>query len=218
MPTRTLPNAAWRLGFARSTVSPRQRADRPASGCATRPSACFTGVQGDRAAPPRAPAARSRRPSSLSKPARQPADPARDLFDLAPDDEQQMLRESVRDFALAESAPGRRRRPTRLRRPAELLAQANELGLTMVGVPEELGGAVHERSAVDHRADVPRRWPTETWGSRSPAWRRPRSPPRSACGATPTSRPPTCPRSSARTFRPRRWRCWSRGRCSIRSR
>ncbi|MBV9366813.1 MAG: acyl-CoA dehydrogenase family protein, partial [Solirubrobacterales bacterium] len=32
--------------------------------------------------------------------------------------------------------------------PRELLAQANELGLTMVGVPEELGGAVTARSAV----------------------------------------------------------------------
>src|SRR5947199_279088 len=32
--------------------------------------------------------------------------------------------------------------------PRELLGQANELGLTMVGVPEELGGAVTERSAV----------------------------------------------------------------------
>jgi alkylation response protein AidB-like acyl-CoA dehydrogenase len=30
----------------------------------------------------------------------------------------------------------------------ELLGQANELGLTMVGVPEELGGAVEQRSAV----------------------------------------------------------------------
>src|SRR5205807_8237694 len=30
----------------------------------------------------------------------------------------------------------------------ELLAQANDLGLTMVGVPEELGGALTERSAV----------------------------------------------------------------------
>ena len=32
--------------------------------------------------------------------------------------------------------------------PPELLGQANELGLTMVGVPEELGGAVEERSAA----------------------------------------------------------------------
>src|SRR5437588_635489 len=30
----------------------------------------------------------------------------------------------------------------------ELLTQANELGLSMIGVPEELGGAVEERSAV----------------------------------------------------------------------
>ena len=35
-----------------------------------------------------------------------------------------------------------------MRRPPELLSQANELGITMLGVPEELGGAVAERSAV----------------------------------------------------------------------
>jgi alkylation response protein AidB-like acyl-CoA dehydrogenase len=32
--------------------------------------------------------------------------------------------------------------------PPELLGEANELGLTMVGVPEELGGALEERSAI----------------------------------------------------------------------
>ena len=37
-------------------------------------------------------------------------------------------------------------RPARL--PTELLAQSAELGITMLGVPEELGGAVAERSAV----------------------------------------------------------------------
>ena len=35
-----------------------------------------------------------------------------------------------------------------MRRPEDLLAQANELGVTMLGVPEELGGAFEERSAV----------------------------------------------------------------------
>ena len=48
----------------------------------------------------------------LSGPARQPRSGRSDLFDLTPDDEQQMLRESVRDFALAKlrpAAPGRRR-------------------------------------------------------------------------------------------------------------
>ena len=84
----------------------------------------------------------------LSKPARQPRAGRSDLFDLTPDDEQQMLRESVRDFALAKLRPAAEAADDACAAPDELLAQANELGLTMVGVPEELGGAVAERSAV----------------------------------------------------------------------
>ena len=84
----------------------------------------------------------------LTKPARQPRGPRTDLFDLTPDDEQQMLRESVRDFALAKLRPAAQTADDACATPEELLTQANELGLTMVGVPEELGGAVAQRSAV----------------------------------------------------------------------
>ena len=85
----------------------------------------------------------------LSRPARQPRAGRSDLFDLTPTDEQQMLRESVREFALASAAPRRAEKAdAACAAPPELLAQANELGLTMVGVPEELGGAVEQRSAV----------------------------------------------------------------------
>src|SRR5947199_8989337 len=41
----------------------------------------------------------------LTKPARQPRAGRRDLFDLTPSDEQQMLRESVREFALDKLRP-----------------------------------------------------------------------------------------------------------------
>jgi hypothetical protein len=44
----------------------------------------------------------------LSRPARQPRSGARTMFDIRPTDEQQMLSESVRDFALVH----RLRRPT----------------------------------------------------------------------------------------------------------
>lgn len=84
----------------------------------------------------------------LAKPARQPRARRSDLFDLTPDDEQQMLRESVRDFSLAKLRPAAEAADEACAAPEELLSQANELGLTMVGVPEELGGAVTERSAV----------------------------------------------------------------------
>jgi alkylation response protein AidB-like acyl-CoA dehydrogenase len=84
----------------------------------------------------------------LSRPARQPKARHSDLFDLTPDDEQQMLSESVRDFALAQLRPAARAADDQCAVPAELLAQSSELGLTMIGVPEALGGAVEQRSAV----------------------------------------------------------------------
>jgi alkylation response protein AidB-like acyl-CoA dehydrogenase len=84
----------------------------------------------------------------LTKPARQPRVKTRQLFDITPTDEQQMLTESVRDFALARLRPAAQDADHACATPTELLAQANELGLTMVGVPESLGGALEERSAV----------------------------------------------------------------------
>ena len=84
----------------------------------------------------------------LTKPARQPRAKDRGLFDLTPTDEQQMLRESVRDFALQKVRPVAEEADAGGRAPEQLLTQANELGLSMVGVPEQLGGALEERSAV----------------------------------------------------------------------
>jgi alkylation response protein AidB-like acyl-CoA dehydrogenase len=86
--------------------------------------------------------------TKLGRPARQPRSGSSDLFDLTPSDEQQMLSESVRDFALAKLRPAAQAADSACATPAELLAQSAELGLTMVGVPEELGGAVEQRSAV----------------------------------------------------------------------
>jgi alkylation response protein AidB-like acyl-CoA dehydrogenase len=83
-----------------------------------------------------------------SGPARQPKAGRTDLFDLTPDEEQQMLRDSVKEFALARLRPAAHDADDATAAPPELLAQAAGLGLTMVGVPEELGGAVEKRSAV----------------------------------------------------------------------
>jgi hypothetical protein len=84
----------------------------------------------------------------LTRPARQPRAKTSDLFDLTPTDEQQMLRESVRDFGLEKLRPAAEQADAECQTPVELLSQANELGLTMVGVPESLGGVMEERSAV----------------------------------------------------------------------
>jgi alkylation response protein AidB-like acyl-CoA dehydrogenase len=84
----------------------------------------------------------------LGKPARQKTSKPRGLFDLSPDDEQQMLQEGVRDFAASEVRPVAAKADDERKAPEELLAQANELGVNMLGVPEELGGVMHEQAAV----------------------------------------------------------------------
>ena len=70
------------------------------------------------------------------------------VFDLTPTEEQQMLQEAFRDFGDERLRPAALEADTAAGAPPELLAQAAELGLTMLGVPEELGGAVSERSSV----------------------------------------------------------------------
>jgi alkylation response protein AidB-like acyl-CoA dehydrogenase len=84
----------------------------------------------------------------LTGPARQAPSKPRSLFDITPDDEQQMLQEGVRDFAEAKVRPVAKQADFDKSTPAELLEQANELGINMLGVPEELGGVMHEQAAV----------------------------------------------------------------------
>jgi alkylation response protein AidB-like acyl-CoA dehydrogenase len=85
--------------------------------------------------------------SALGRPARQPGARERNLFDLTPDDEQTMLRDAVSDFAAAAVRPAAMDADTATETPRELLEQGVELGLGMLGIPEELGGVMAERSA-----------------------------------------------------------------------
>ncbi len=84
----------------------------------------------------------------LTGPARQTPGKPRALFDISPDDEQQMLQEGVRDFAEAKVRPIAKQADFDRATPDEVLSQANELGVNMLGVPEELGGVMHEQAAV----------------------------------------------------------------------
>jgi alkylation response protein AidB-like acyl-CoA dehydrogenase len=86
--------------------------------------------------------------SKRGKPARLSTTQSSGLFDLNPTDEQQMLQEAFRAFATEQLRPAALAADTACATPPELLAQAGELGLAMLGVPEELGGAVSERSSV----------------------------------------------------------------------
>jgi alkylation response protein AidB-like acyl-CoA dehydrogenase len=85
---------------------------------------------------------------NLGKPARQSTGKPKALFDVTPDDEQQMFQEAVRDFAVAKVRPAAQAADADNSTPPELLEQANELGINMLGVPEELGGVMQEQAAV----------------------------------------------------------------------
>ena len=84
----------------------------------------------------------------LGKPARQSAPPRADLFDLEPTDEQQMIREAFGDFARERLRTSALEADGACETSQAVLTQANELGLATLGVPEALGGAFEERSAV----------------------------------------------------------------------
>lgn len=84
----------------------------------------------------------------LGKPARQPRAKGSGSFDIIPDDEQLMMQEAVGDFASAKLRKAASDADAKCEAPQELLEQSAELGIAMLGVPEELGGAFDQRSAV----------------------------------------------------------------------
>jgi alkylation response protein AidB-like acyl-CoA dehydrogenase len=84
----------------------------------------------------------------LGKPARQKKGKSKGLFDLTPDDEQQMFQEAGRAFAEEKIRPAALEADDKRETPKEILDQATELGVNMLGVPEELGGVMTEQSAV----------------------------------------------------------------------
>ncbi|MEZ5078991.1 MAG: acyl-CoA dehydrogenase family protein [Solirubrobacterales bacterium] len=84
----------------------------------------------------------------LGKPARQRQGRSSGLFDVTPDDEQQMFQEACRDFAAERIRPAALDADSAGATPPELLDQAAELGVGMLGVPEELGGVMVEQSAA----------------------------------------------------------------------
>lgn len=81
-----------------------------------------------------------------------PARPARtapaDLFDLTPTEDQEMVVEAVRRFAADALRPAATAADEAQAAPPELLAQATELGIAALNVPDALGGVAAERSVV----------------------------------------------------------------------
>jgi alkylation response protein AidB-like acyl-CoA dehydrogenase len=84
----------------------------------------------------------------LGKPARQPRAKSKGLFDITPDDEQQMFQEAGRAFAEEKIRPAAKAADDERQTPAEILSQAAELGVAMLGVPAELGGVMEEGAAT----------------------------------------------------------------------
>jgi hypothetical protein len=84
-----------------------------------------------------------------NKPERPGAAGRRDLFDLTPTDEQKMIIDATREFAAEQLRPVAAQADAECEAPADVLKRANaELGVTLVGVPEALGGMGSERSAT----------------------------------------------------------------------
>jgi alkylation response protein AidB-like acyl-CoA dehydrogenase len=124
---------------------------------------------------------------------------------LTPTQEQQLLRDSIGEFAVRQVRPAAAAADDAAATPPELLARANELGLTMVGVPGELGGVISERSATTAvliaealaRGDMGIAIACLAGAGVATAM---------PCGATPTNRRGICRRSFPTTSRSRRWR------------
>jgi alkylation response protein AidB-like acyl-CoA dehydrogenase len=84
----------------------------------------------------------------LAAPARLPAATERGLFDLTPTEDQQLIRDTVVEFAAERLRPIAADADSKCEAPQAVLSMAAELGITMIGVPEELGGVGTERSTV----------------------------------------------------------------------
>ena len=86
--------------------------------------------------------------TDLVEPARQRSAAPGTSFDITPTDEQRMLVEAVRAFALKQVRPAATAADTACSTPPQLLATAAELGLAALGVPEEYGGVFDTRATV----------------------------------------------------------------------
>ncbi|WP_460402936.1 acyl-CoA dehydrogenase family protein [Actinophytocola sediminis] len=84
----------------------------------------------------------------LSRPRRLPPATDRGVFDLTPTEEQTMIADTVREFAGDHLRPSAAAADEKCAAPPALLATAASLGITLIGVPEELGGVATERSTV----------------------------------------------------------------------
>lgn len=87
-------------------------------------------------------------PARLTAPAAANGAKGSDYFDLTPDDDQQMIIDTVEEFAAELLRPAAHDADEALDYPRELLGKATELGITAINIPEEFDGIAAHRSAV----------------------------------------------------------------------
>ncbi|MCV7194279.1 acyl-CoA dehydrogenase family protein [Mycolicibacterium brumae] len=71
-----------------------------------------------------------------------------DYFDLTPDEDQQMIIDTVREFSAEILRPAAHDADAAAAFPADLIARAAELGVTAINVPEDFDGIAAQRSTV----------------------------------------------------------------------
>ena len=84
----------------------------------------------------------------LAAPARQPTRPPAALFDITPDDEQQMIKDAIGAFAAERVRPLAGEADEACATQLSILADLAELGIGTLGIPAELGGVMHEQATV----------------------------------------------------------------------
>lgn len=89
-----------------------------------------------------------RRAKSSGKPARLARTVDSGVFDLTPTEDQQMIVDVITEFAAEVLRPGAEAAERENDTPKEVLAQTSEFGLTLLNIPEALGGLSEDRSAV----------------------------------------------------------------------
>ncbi|WP_286928983.1 MULTISPECIES: acyl-CoA dehydrogenase family protein [Aeromicrobium] len=70
------------------------------------------------------------------------------VFDLTPTEDQQMMVDVIGEFAAEVLRPGAEQAEAADDTPKEVLAQTSEFGLSLLNIPESLGGLAEQRSAV----------------------------------------------------------------------
>ncbi|SIS04409.1 acyl-CoA dehydrogenase family protein [Williamsia sterculiae] len=72
----------------------------------------------------------------------------KDYFNLTPDDDQQLIADTVREFATEILRPAAHDADAAAATPESIRTRSGELGITLINVPEELDGAAGERGVV----------------------------------------------------------------------